>query len=291
MQINIEKIGMRNFKTALSVFLCIIILKLFSVNYPFYACIAAVISMQSSMFDSFNVGKHRMIGTFIGALMGLVFALIQPGNALLCSLGIILIIYICNFISKKKSTTIACIVFLAIMTNLMDRAPLTYSINRLLETFLGIIISVLVNYFVFPPKHLDDLNEMKEDIIITTSKMLKNKIYDNISLNLYDLRKKIFLFDKHLDSYCLEVNYLKNNEVAIKNLNSALKLCQNIYSHLYTINSINSPCNLNLNNQLQLENLYNIKIKNTCYNNTDETIVYNYHINELVKILKTLKNK
>lgn len=291
MQINLAKIGMRNFKTALSVFLCIVTLKLFNITSPFYACIAAVISMQSSIFDSFNVGKHRMLGTFIGALIGLLFALIKPGNPFLCGIGIILVIYICNFISKKKSTTIACIVFIAIMTNLMDKDPVTYSINRLFETLVGIIISVLVNYFVFPPKYLDDLNDIKNDVTMYVFEMLKNTICSNTPLDLDTLEKKISTFNKNLDSYCLEMNYVKRNEKEVEDLNHFLKLYQNIFGHLCVINSIDCSCALTSDNQTKIENLYDIKLDKTNYENTDKAIVYNYHISELLKTLNILKNK
>jgi len=70
-----RKIRMRNLKTALSVFLCIVILRFFNINYPFYACIAAVICMQSSIFDSFTTGKNKAITigciVFLGIMINL----------------------------------------------------------------------------------------------------------------------------------------------------------------------------------------------------------------------------
>ena len=65
---NMKKIGMRNIKTSISVFLCIIILRIFHNTYPFYACIAAVITMQSAVHHSFATGRNRMIGTVVGAI-------------------------------------------------------------------------------------------------------------------------------------------------------------------------------------------------------------------------------
>lgn len=74
------KIGMRNIKTALSVFLCVVIFQIFNMGSPFYAAIAAIISMQSSVIDTFKTGKNRVLGTFLGAFTGLVFALLGPSN-------------------------------------------------------------------------------------------------------------------------------------------------------------------------------------------------------------------
>ncbi len=52
-----KSIGMRNIKTALAVTLSILISEFFKLDSPFYAAIAAVISMQNSVTGSYRVGK------------------------------------------------------------------------------------------------------------------------------------------------------------------------------------------------------------------------------------------
>ncbi|WP_010293206.1 FUSC family protein [Clostridium senegalense] len=145
-----KKIGMRNIKTAVSVFICIVISRIFKFSSPFYACIAAVICMQSTVETSFEVGKNRLIGTTFGAVLGVAFSYIMPNSVILTAVGISLLIYLCDVINKNKSTTISCIVFVAIMTNLKDKSPFEYGVNRFLETALGIIIAVLVNKYICP---------------------------------------------------------------------------------------------------------------------------------------------
>jgi uncharacterized membrane protein YgaE (UPF0421/DUF939 family) len=162
------KIGMRNIKTGIAVALCIAISKIFKMEYPFYAAIAAVISMQNTVSDSFKAGKNRMLGTMVGALIGLVSAIIMPGNIILCGIGIILVIFICDKLNWNKSLVIACIVFCAIMTNLKGRNPYLYSLNRLLDTFLGITSAMLVNYFILPPNYFKKLQEHGENMKLHT---------------------------------------------------------------------------------------------------------------------------
>lgn len=147
----VPRIGMRNIKTALSVVLCIIILRLFKVESPFFACIAAIITMQNKINISFKTGLNRMIGTIIGACFGILFTLLSPQNIFLIGFGIIMVIYITNILNKKDSASIACIVFLAIMLNITG-SPVQYSLLRVFETFVGIIVAVGINYLVFPPE-------------------------------------------------------------------------------------------------------------------------------------------
>lgn len=80
------KIGMRNIKTAIAVFICVVIYQIFDFKYPFFAVTAAVLSMESSIINSLKVGKNRLMGTAVGALIGLCFAVISPGNAVLSAL-------------------------------------------------------------------------------------------------------------------------------------------------------------------------------------------------------------
>lgn len=150
--LDFRKLGMRNIKTAISVFICIVVLRLFTDNSPFYACIAAVITMQNTMENSIKVGISRMIGTLVGATVGVVLSTIYSNSTILTALGIVLVIYIANFLKKSSSTAIACIVYLAIMVNMKYTTPFYYSLMRVIETFLGIIVAVIVNITVFPPK-------------------------------------------------------------------------------------------------------------------------------------------
>jgi uncharacterized membrane protein YgaE (UPF0421/DUF939 family) len=147
----LPKIGMRNIKTAISVMLCIIILKQFSDNSSFYACIASVIVMQNTVESSWKAGISRMIGTLIGAGVGICLSLIGFSNVIITGIGITLIIYFANLLKQNSSISIACIVYLAIMVNVKNTTSLSYTIMRTAETFVGILIAVIVNSVILPP--------------------------------------------------------------------------------------------------------------------------------------------
>jgi uncharacterized membrane protein YgaE (UPF0421/DUF939 family) len=156
MKIEIKKVGMRNIKTAISVSISILIASALKMEYPFYTAIASIITMQGSVEASFLVGRNRMIGTLVGAFVGFICASIKPGDALVAGAGIILVIFVCNLVNRKESSSIAGVVFCAIMLNLKGGNALFYSINRILDTFVGIAVAVIVNYFLVPPKKVQE---------------------------------------------------------------------------------------------------------------------------------------
>ena len=155
----IHKIGMRTIKTALAVTISIVVANILKLEYPFYAAIAAIISMDKTAANSVKLGRNRLFGTFIGAVVGTVLSYIDRGNPILCGLGIIIATTLCNTFKLKGSVTISGVVLCAIMV-LIAKPPLYYATTRIIDTAVGIGIAVLVNCAIAPynnARHLDDI--------------------------------------------------------------------------------------------------------------------------------------
>lgn len=157
----IPNIGLRTFKTALAIFLCLLI----SPSEPFFACMTVVFCIQSTVNDSIQAALTRSLGTILGGMIGLIFLclcryvktldlpfyLVKLMTYLLISGGIILTIHCFNLLKRPAWINIGCIVFLAVTTSNADKAPLFYTINRIAETLFGMFIGLLVNRFITPP--------------------------------------------------------------------------------------------------------------------------------------------
>jgi len=206
------KIGARIIKTALAVVICVLLGSLVNEKSGFFSSVAAIIAMQSTISDSYIVGRGRVLGTFFGALLGYLFSLIASGNFLLIGIGIISIIYICNNLKWEKSAVIACVVFLSIMLD-ADKDVLQYSVFRLLDTTAGIVIAFLINYFVAPnrpllavykecSKVMEEFAQIIENILTNKSEVNIEKAYGDI-LKLRDMSRikdydlKLYHEDEH----------------------------------------------------------------------------------------------
>ncbi len=147
-------IGMRVIKTVLAVFLCFVI-SFLRPSLPFYSAIAAILCMKPSYNDGLDTGKSRMIGTIIGGIFGfLEIVLIKklgiPVYGLIhyfiLSLFLIPIIYTNVNVKSHSSTYISCVVFLSIaVAHGNDAAPMLFALNRVIDTFIGIGVSIFVN--------------------------------------------------------------------------------------------------------------------------------------------------
>lgn len=172
-------VGMRNVKTALAVFVSMLVFALmklalgllpesggavlgilrFVLNRgdPVFACVAAVIVMQSTVEGSVKLGTSRIWGTATGGAFGIGFLWLDNHildrrlNMLLVVVGVIVLIAFCNYFNRRLSVSIATITFLIIMINVDHPSPYIYAFNRIFDTAIGVVISIAVNYLVKNP--------------------------------------------------------------------------------------------------------------------------------------------
>lgn len=154
----LPKPGLRNIKTALSVFFCILLFQVIDRPNPLFACSAAIICMRETVHYSYKKGIDRLIGTLLGGFVGLLFLLIknQIGflniDAVIAGVGVFIVIYLCNLFNKSSVSVISSIVVLAIVIGAGSKSPFLYAFGRTLDTLIGVIVALLVNRYVYPQK-------------------------------------------------------------------------------------------------------------------------------------------
>ncbi|MGN1118878.1 MAG: aromatic acid exporter family protein, partial [Oscillospiraceae bacterium] len=154
-QHKLPPIGARILKSAAGVALCMLVYLLRgNGGMPFYSALAVLWCMQPYSETTLDMAKQRSIGTFIGAGFGLVFLLaerlfVNPNSAavyLCASVMIVPIIYLTVLLDKRNASFFSCVVFLSItITHSFDANPYLFVLNRVLDTFIGIAIGVLMN--------------------------------------------------------------------------------------------------------------------------------------------------
>lgn len=156
------KLGLRAAKSAIAVFLCLLIAMIFKRSELLLASIAAIICMQPTYNETYKTGLYRLVGTSIGGFLGLIVLLITKlipykecvgyVNLLLAPVCVLAVIYICNVIDHKNSIVIGCIVVLSVIVERSDSAysnTFMYIINRVLDTSMGVVVAMVVNRFMF----------------------------------------------------------------------------------------------------------------------------------------------
>ena len=153
---HLPHIGMRIIKSALGVMVCFAIYFLRGKQgTPFYSALAVLWCIQNKTENTLGNAIQRTIGTFIGAVYGLIYILIKLhffdwGDSFIhyaiISVVLIPIIYTTVVINQKKASYFSCVVFLSIVVNhLMDENPYLFVLNRSLDTLIGIFVGLVLN--------------------------------------------------------------------------------------------------------------------------------------------------
>lgn len=141
-------IGMRIIKTVIAVFLCGLLAFLRDTS-ALYSMFAALFCIQKSAGKTIESSINRVLGTLVGGVVGVltVYAMdtlnilhIDLLRYLLLSLLLIPIIKFALFIKKPDIAGMACMVVMCLVVDPGDK-PAVYSIERLFETFVGVVLA------------------------------------------------------------------------------------------------------------------------------------------------------
>ena len=149
-------VGWRNIKTSITAMLVAIVYCLIGRN-PAFACIGVIFGLGYDMEDSIKNGGNRLFGTLIGGLLSIVvfrFYLIffpQGGHtvflAVLLGFAIVVLILLCSYFwpgGVQPGGVVLCIVLFSTPVD----SYIPYALNRILDTSVGVIVALAVNYFL-----------------------------------------------------------------------------------------------------------------------------------------------
>lgn len=276
------KIGFRTIKTGVALGLSMFIASFFNLKSPIFTGIAAIMAMQSSVSESFKSGKDRMLGTIVGAVIGLLFSYFLPNNYLFMSLGTIVVIYIHNVLGWNKSLTLSAIVFLAIFIN-TEAARLAYAINRVIDTFIGISVSVLINYFVLAPNTKESFIQRKVEILKTNKELIYNLVKNKEEIPLDDFSQGIESLVETYKVYKEELKLHIAKGSLGQNSISILALLDDNYKEVETIHRLDMRPILNEENADLFMKIYSEEFIPQARDNDEMDVVYNYHLSNIFK--------
>ncbi len=160
----LPRIGQRITKTALAVFLCLLVFHLRGIQgaaLSSEACITAIICLQPYVRDTREFSINRVAGTLVGSFWGLLFLLIclvfpQIGDYRLLlygmmAIGVIVSLYTTVVLRMPDASSLAAIVFICIVIAFPEiESPLEQAFYRISDVLLGTFMAIAVNVFRLP---------------------------------------------------------------------------------------------------------------------------------------------
>lgn len=209
-------VGSRIIKSAVGVLLCWCVYLLRGrTGIPFYSMLAALWCIQPYINKTMSMALQRTIGTFIGAAFGLITIVLeiyafniydQPLGFLIVALMIIPVIYTTVLIKRPNASYFSCVVFLSItVIHMTDENPFMFVLNRVLDTFIGIAVGMLVNSARLPRRHITDtlftaelddmLSPISEQLTPFSKVEINRMLSEGLNFTLVTMRTPASLMD------------------------------------------------------------------------------------------------
>ncbi len=150
-------VGQRNIKTAIAATLCALLYYLVDRN-PTFACIGAIFGLGSDMSNSRLNGGNRFFGTLFGGVLGMLLFRIyicfypQAGHhpllLVLLFIGVVILILVSQVCKWPGAVQPGGVVLCILLFNTPVDTYISYSVARIIDTGLGVIVALAVNWLL-----------------------------------------------------------------------------------------------------------------------------------------------
>jgi uncharacterized membrane protein YgaE (UPF0421/DUF939 family) len=244
--LNSMKLGARIIKTGIAVTLSIYLATILGLDPVIFAAVAAVLSVQPSLYRSWQIILDQLQANVIGAIVAILFTYLLGTDPFVIGLVVIIVIAINIQLRFESSIPLSIITVIAIMESTTGNFFL-FALERFMLIMTGIGASILVNVIFLPPKYEDKLynkiNTTSQSLLSylrastmneldnkTSREEVKRLVEETIEID------QVYLLYKEERTYFRKVKYSKTRKLVlfrkmIQTTNKALSLLKNIESH------------------------------------------------------------
>ena len=150
-------VGQRNIKTGIAATL-VALLYFFVDKNPTFACIGAIFGVGRDMGDSRLNGGNRFFGTVIGGFLGMglfrLYICFFPDGRyhflllVLLFIGVVILIVASQMFRWPGAVQPGGVVLCIILFNTPVDTYISYSVNRIIDTGIGVLVALLVNWLL-----------------------------------------------------------------------------------------------------------------------------------------------
>lgn len=152
-------IGWRTTKTAIAIFICIVIYLFIFNDNPMLASLAAAFTIRQDLSESLDYGQARVFGILLSGIITIVtitFLPIQAANdpilLIIVPFSTTFFITIASKLKLNRGIIAGISTMLIIYFNIPLEQQINYAITRVFATMIGVGVGIVVNQ-IFPHKN------------------------------------------------------------------------------------------------------------------------------------------
>lgn len=155
--------GKRLFKTGLAVYVTAQIC--YWLNWPMiFAVITAIVTIEPTVHASIAKGKIRLPSAAIGAAFAMIFDAWLGPKPITFTLSALATIYFCNLLGWNEALIVSALTAVN-MISVSESHFLMEFLVRLGTTSIGLVVSAVVNYLVFPPDFTREIRSLLQQTV------------------------------------------------------------------------------------------------------------------------------
>lgn len=147
-----------------------------------WCVLSSIVVIQVYLGGTYQAAWQRFFGVLVGSIVGLGSYLWLGNGPFSLTIGVFFTVVVCSLLYLKDSLRIACMstaVIIILAGSKPDVDPLSFSWYRFLDSCLGILVAMLVAYFVWPEKAVENLRENSAKILSILSKYYRISVETN----------------------------------------------------------------------------------------------------------------
>ena len=287
------RIGLRTVKTVAAVIISMLLVDRLgtSASKLIFAMLGAMAAVQPTFKESVSSCLTQIVGVLFGAVAGVLLRLL-PGNHLIAvGIGIVLVITLYNSLRIPYSPSLPCFVVVMVCIT-PDVQPMTYALERIWDTAIGLAVGMAINTLVFPYDNSRRIRATVESLDKVLIQFLEELFDGDEELpDAVLMQKAIEVMDRELQLFANQklILRLRRQQEELENF----RLCENkarelvarmeVLSHMEQLGRLNEEnrrrlmaCGASIRDERPLDSVM------------EKDVVTNYHVRQILRLRREL---
>lgn len=296
MSLHKHLIGMRTLKSALAIFVALMIVKQYGASTAkvIFALIGAASAMDVTFKASLKACLAQICGVSFGALFGVLMLQLPVDRYVSVAIGFVLVMGLYNILHLRLSPVLACIIIAMVLTS-PEIVPIPYALGRLWDTAIGLAVGLLINVVFFP---YDTRQQMRETVDELDRDLLQflEEYFDGdgqlpgperMAAKLAGLERQLNLMREQ--KWVLHRREKKLDLCALQKCDAAAK---QLVTELEALAQIEAPGRLSAENQRRLEACgVTVRDQRTAEEGDRMDVVTNYHVERVLAHRRAIRDQ
>lgn len=282
-------IGLRTVKTAVSVIIAMLIVDSHGASSSklVFAMLGVMAAVQPTFQESVEACLGQIISVQIGSFFGVVMRNLPVSQFLACGLGVLIVITLFNALRLRYIPNIACLVLVLLCTS-PDIEPMTYALERMWDTAIGLAVGFTFNTLVLPynnsKKILATIEGLEQELIWFLEHLFDG---DDALPNAEVMMKKIDFMARQLDIFSKQklVLHLRRQKLELETYRQCERKARELVARMEVLCHMGRPGRLNDENRRRLA-AAGAEIRDMrpldCVQERD--VVTNYHVAQILSL-------